>query len=460
MKRASRVIGAGVLTLSLSACAIMDSIHWKFPGPNGSDVFTTDAKQRHLILAKDGPGKIRVCAEAAPDAFSAFSSSLAGSFGRGSAEAKAEAANAFAETAATIERTQTVNLLRESMYRTCERWLSGAISPEEFLALAARDHRSMVAVLAIEQLTGVVKPPSTVISGPAVNASLRQSAELLKLVDRYGKERATADTAAAATATALAAADKDHKTADGKTVKVCSLTEAPEDTTAAADWSACKTAETKDKTAKQSAADAKERELLVLKQLDDLSGGLAAATTAGTINAGGLTGGISPPDATRLEKIGQTIEKIALTAGIDEALIFCVGYLRAATTDRTTRETCNAVVKQRANSDDQIKLQRYDYTLTPVQVARIDEPISDYERFKTEMVALIAATPPGDWTARWTDFTSATSVPPGSCDSQEDCRLLFVEHQPFTRKFDQNGAPFWTALDQWRRTLKAKGLQP
>ena len=193
MRGAARNLLTGLSIVALTGCAAMDSVHWKFPGPGESDVFTVDAKQRHLILSKDAEDHIRVCAEAAPDAFSAFGNSFSfkGLFGATSNDV--QAANAFATTAATIERTQTVNLLRESLYRTCERWLSGAIEKPEFMILAARDHRSMISVLAIEQLTGVVKPPATVISGPAVTAAASQSEELVELLGMYHEERTAAD---------------------------------------------------------------------------------------------------------------------------------------------------------------------------------------------------------------------------------------------------------------------------
>lgn len=75
--------------------------------------------------------------------------------------AQARAEVAIAEAASTTERIQTINLLRESMYRTCERYLSGAINHESFVVQAGRDWRAMLAILAIEQLTLTAPPAST-----------------------------------------------------------------------------------------------------------------------------------------------------------------------------------------------------------------------------------------------------------------------------------------------------------
>lgn len=437
---------------ALCGCAVMDSIHWKFPGPNGSEVFTVDAKQRHLILAKDGDNKIRVCAEAAPDAFSAFSSSLSGSFGGGN---KAEAANAFAETAATIERTQTVNLLRENMYRTCERWLSGALTQEQFLTLAARDHRSMVAVLAIEQLTGVVKPQSTVISGPAVSASLRQSAELIKLVDRYGKERASADEAANAAAAALLAANKDY-TVDGKTVKVCTLGEAPGDATAAANWSACKNAETKDKAAKQAAADAKERELLVLKQLDDLSGGLAAATSAGTIASPGFTPRQLTP--AELKDVSEAVTKIVLTPGIDEAMMFCVGYLnRTAFQGDDTRTTCNRVVAASATQGIRVRGELLELGASPADIQASETRTSKFDEFKIGVLALIDRTPTEHWAEFWNPFAKNLTVQGPDCTTRESCQREWAFSAPYYDDYFNRPEVLRTAGRNWEKQLQAIG---
>ncbi len=155
-------------------------------------MITVDAKQRHLIMTKDMIGQVRACAEPAPETFAAYSSSFLGILGLAPEKREAQGSLSTGETVASLERTQTVNLLREMLYRTCERWLSGALDQAQFVTLGARDHRSMVAVLAIESLTGVVKPPSTIISGPAVSASISQSKELLSLLAGYKEERVAA----------------------------------------------------------------------------------------------------------------------------------------------------------------------------------------------------------------------------------------------------------------------------
>jgi hypothetical protein len=148
-------------------------------GPNGPMVITTDAYQRHLVMTPDADraGMWRTCAEASPDVFSAISGSGAGDLGFNSTSttgtvAQARAAMSIAQSAATAERTQTINLLRESMFRTCERYLNGAIDRTSFVVQAGRDWRAMIAILAIEQLTQVQRPLSTMISAAGTSATV------------------------------------------------------------------------------------------------------------------------------------------------------------------------------------------------------------------------------------------------------------------------------------------------
>ena len=147
------------------------------------NMVSIDAKQR-VVLSNPNKGatdttasktaQTRFCAEPPPDVFTALAASLGveGSFSRSaSLEAAAKLASTLSENAATIERTQTVNILREAMYRNCERYLSGAIGEEEFIVQAARDQQLIVQVLAVEQITGVARAQSTALTTVAKAAT-------------------------------------------------------------------------------------------------------------------------------------------------------------------------------------------------------------------------------------------------------------------------------------------------
>lgn len=137
----------------------------------------SDIKTRALLFqpltwsngTRQGP-KMGICAEPSPDALSTLATSTSG-------EAGYKDRLSLAFTLAQQEagsfvglRTQTIQLLRDSMYRMCEAYLSGAIAPAEYSLMLRRYQRTMVALLAIEQMTQVVRAPAMAhsASGSAV----------------------------------------------------------------------------------------------------------------------------------------------------------------------------------------------------------------------------------------------------------------------------------------------------
>lgn len=159
-----------VALVTVLGCARMTSIHRTEAIPADSPhSIAIDAKQRMIfsrpLSHPDKTTGFALCAEAAPDAFSALAASAA-------VDVAAEAlSGTLSESAATIERTQTVNILRELMYRTCERYLNGVMSREDFVVQAARDQQIIVQVLAIEQLTGAVRAQATALTTVAKSAA-------------------------------------------------------------------------------------------------------------------------------------------------------------------------------------------------------------------------------------------------------------------------------------------------
>ncbi|QMW22838.1 hypothetical protein [Sandaracinobacteroides saxicola] len=190
-------------SLLMSACANRHAVFRNNSFAAAPSIVTVDAKQRNIISNKIG-NDLRICAEAAPDVFSVLSSS--GSFDANVTDAvRAKLGISIAESGATIERTQTINLLRESLYRTCERYLSGAINQDQMVVQAARDQRVMLGVLAIEQITRTVRPPSTVIvaggTTTSVSGTLDEAmAEVDKRVEAEADAKAAFDNAKAAKA--------------------------------------------------------------------------------------------------------------------------------------------------------------------------------------------------------------------------------------------------------------------
>lgn len=167
-----------IAALLCAGCASLTTYHNKDRIPGGrAQAIIVDAKQRFVLSTPHRKGDqdiLRFCAEPPPDVFTAISSSFGLKAALGTEKARqdisADIQQALSENAATIGKTQTVNILREMMYRNCERYLSGAITEEEFIVQAARDQRAIVHVLAIEQLTGAARTQSIALATKA-NAS-------------------------------------------------------------------------------------------------------------------------------------------------------------------------------------------------------------------------------------------------------------------------------------------------
>nr|WP_298898759.1 hypothetical protein [uncultured Altererythrobacter sp.] len=188
-----------------------------------------DAKQRAILTRvyqenNQDPAKVRrFCAEPSPDFVSVMAQSLSagGTFGRSadpaSLEIAAQLAFSRAENGTTIARTQTINMLRELMYRTCERFLSGGYDEMELSIQAVRDQRLMVSILAIEQLTGAVAPTPTVISVDS-SSSAGLGEEAIKTFDKLRDQKRAAGVAENL---AQEAHDKEWKSNESDSDKPC-----------------------------------------------------------------------------------------------------------------------------------------------------------------------------------------------------------------------------------------------
>ena len=164
--------------LSLSACASMGNLtavnkkETLGSGLNGkgfapAGVFI-DAKQRAVLSNRrnDGETDLRiVCAEPSPDALSAIAAQAGVSYSDPTTAVTTE--GGVSEAAANIGlRTQSIQILRDGFYRLCEAYMNG-LSEEQYTIMLRRYQTNMVALLAIEQLTGAVKGGDAVVSASA-----------------------------------------------------------------------------------------------------------------------------------------------------------------------------------------------------------------------------------------------------------------------------------------------------
>lgn len=148
--------------------------------------------------------KIQVlCPEPSPDALK----TLAASMNVEKQEVAAIAA-AYSEAGANIGlRTHSIQLLRDQLFAICQAYANEGITAPTYQMLLTRNQRNTVALMAIEQLTGVLRTPAVTLSGASSigpNKALITALEQLKA----GSEKEY---------NALSAADKDKE--GGKALK-------------------------------------------------------------------------------------------------------------------------------------------------------------------------------------------------------------------------------------------------
>jgi len=175
-----RAVVISLLVVASAGCASVTHLTKEKalpPGATTAKVIVVDAKQRAIVGAVVDKN-LRVCAEPSPDALSALAASAGLSLSK--ADVVQLASNlSVAEGAASIGlRTQSIQLMRDAMFRLCEAYVSNAIDDLAFQTLQRRFQSSMVAILAIEQLTGATRAPAVVLSGAASEGSAEKAAEL------------------------------------------------------------------------------------------------------------------------------------------------------------------------------------------------------------------------------------------------------------------------------------------
>lgn len=173
----------------LTACAEWDSIRRQFSIADGSSQLI-DAKQRTVLVSQSGDQAI-VCAEPSPDALQAIAASLGGSVSVPESVSGSFAGSISGNAASIGLRTQSIQLLRDGFYRLCESYLSGAIDAEEYDILQRRYQANMIALLAIEQLTGVVRPPAVALTSTAAAEAGANIGQLLELRETLTRRRAS-----------------------------------------------------------------------------------------------------------------------------------------------------------------------------------------------------------------------------------------------------------------------------
>ena len=125
-----------------------------------------DGKQRLVVVVDRGPvwdKRRALCAEPSPDALTGIAASVAASANvQGKVDAKVAAS--LAEAVQTVgRRTQTIQLLRDGLYRACEAYINGALTEKEYRLLLSRIDDFAITLVAIDGLTGGLNVPVTAL---------------------------------------------------------------------------------------------------------------------------------------------------------------------------------------------------------------------------------------------------------------------------------------------------------
>ena len=220
------------LTLAVGACTEAEwrSINRDFNPTHGNSKLI-DAKQRALVSVKrpligaDGEyvrdGKngivtaVTFCAEPSPDALQATASALAGagSLSKEAVQAAFNASFSGSESAASIGlRTQTIQLLRDAYYRLCEAYLNDGLDSIGYDVLQRRVQNQIIALLAVEQLTGAVVASQAALSTSSSADAGAQAGLIANQISATEEQRNGAITEREAN---MAALDELKKAAEG-----------------------------------------------------------------------------------------------------------------------------------------------------------------------------------------------------------------------------------------------------
>lgn len=194
MKKVSLVFSFLCILFSLAGCAQLTHYNKERELSKGSAVFM-DAKQRGVYRVSKTTGDTvweGVCAEPSPDALSALAASLGLNLSLSDAEQLAISQSISESTGTLGIRTVAIQALRDIMYRNCEAYALGGVSEIGIETLQRRFQSTMVAIIAIEQLTGAVRAPSIILSGSSSVGAAEEILELTNKAETVRKDLATA----------------------------------------------------------------------------------------------------------------------------------------------------------------------------------------------------------------------------------------------------------------------------
>lgn len=179
-------------TLLTSGCANLASIDRSTDIPKNTlyRAVHLDAQQRLVIFSAK-----KYCAEPSPDALAAYASAIGLSISKLPDNAASSAMSNANSVLGIGLRTQSITLMRDTLYRMCEAAGNGDLTDLQVAMFLNKSQDLSMVILAIEQLTGAVAVSPGSVSGSASSSSsttLLANAQALEAAKRIEENADTA----------------------------------------------------------------------------------------------------------------------------------------------------------------------------------------------------------------------------------------------------------------------------
>lgn len=124
-----------LLSLFFSGCAVKPATSFHTLKDDKAQIITTDSSARVIFLLKKADGSLGVCAEPSPDSAMTTITKLLGELSLQRPQITAKGQKELETSVVDLtKRSQTISLLRESLYRICEAGMNHNLTGAEVLA--------------------------------------------------------------------------------------------------------------------------------------------------------------------------------------------------------------------------------------------------------------------------------------------------------------------------------------
>jgi len=180
--------------LVLSGCTLgnINSIY-RSPTLKYGSSHIVDAKQRFVLtypglleynnMGEVVPRQTVSCAEPSPDVFSVYAASGEAAVNLPNGAAGSGSFSSTETGASLLDRTTSLQALRDNYFRLCEGYANGAIDEIDFMIGQRHNQTALIGLIAIEEMKMAARAPAVVIGGSASATSasgIRETSEIIR----------------------------------------------------------------------------------------------------------------------------------------------------------------------------------------------------------------------------------------------------------------------------------------